>query len=235
MQAHPLLARLRTARVVPVVRTLETRHAATAVRWLREAGLTIFEITMTVPDAAALIRELAAEPGLLVGAGTVPDQATAQACLAAGARFIVASWIDDSLAAPCREADAVLMLGAVTPTEVRTALAAGAGVVKVFPASSVGGPAHIRALASVLPSVPFCPTGGVDPGNFASYLAAGAAFVGMGGALVDENRVAAGDRAAIIASAAQVRATFGAPGATRPAAQAPPTAPSAATAANRVA
>jgi len=96
------------------------------------------------------------------------------------------------------------MLGALTPTEVRAALAAGADVVKVFPASSVGGPAHIRALHSVLPNVAFCPTGGVESDNVAAYLAAGAAFVGMGGALVDEKRIAAGDRAAITAVAHRV-------------------------------
>ena len=89
-----------------------------------------------------------------------------------------------------RRADA----GRATPTEVRAALTAGADVVKMFPASSVGGPAHIRALRSVLPDVAFCPTGGVEPGNVAAYLAAGAAFVGMGGALVDERSIAAGDR-----------------------------------------
>jgi 2-dehydro-3-deoxyphosphogluconate aldolase/(4S)-4-hydroxy-2-oxoglutarate aldolase len=201
---EPLLDTLRTARVVPVVRTKEARHAATVVQWLRDAGLRIFEITMTIPDAPSLIRELARDPRLLVGAGTVADAATAETCLNAGARFIVAPWVDASLAAPCRAANAILMLGALTPTEVRAALSAGADVVKVFPASSVGGPAHIRALYSVLPDVAFCPTGGVEPGNVAAYLAAGAAFVGMGGALVDEKRVAAGDRGAIDAAAQQV-------------------------------
>jgi 2-dehydro-3-deoxyphosphogluconate aldolase/(4S)-4-hydroxy-2-oxoglutarate aldolase len=203
---HALLDKLRAARVVPVVRTHETRHAATVVQWLRDAGLRIFEITMTIPDAPALIRELAADPTLLVGAGTVPDRATAEDCLRAGARFIVAPWVNASLAAPCRAANAALMLGALTPGEVRAALAAGADVVKIFPASSVGGPAHIRALASVLPGVAFCPTGGVEPGNIAAYLGAGAAFVGIGGALVDEKRIAAGDRAAIEAAAHQVLA-----------------------------
>jgi 2-dehydro-3-deoxyphosphogluconate aldolase / (4S)-4-hydroxy-2-oxoglutarate aldolase len=204
MTTHPLLATLRAARVVPVVRTLEARHAITAVQWLRDAGLRIFEITMTIPDAPALIRDLASDPVLLIGAGTVPDRATAETCLAAGARFIVAPWIDASLAAPCRTANAVLMLGALTPTEVRAALAAGADAVKLFPASSVGGPAHIRALRSVFPTTAFCPTGGVEPGNVGTYLAAGAAFVGMGGALVDEKRIAAGDRAAITDAARQV-------------------------------
>ena len=136
MADHELLNRLRAARVVPVVRTSSARLAATAIGWLREAGLRIFEITMTIPDAPALIRELAADPALLVGAGTVPDAATARTCLEAGARFIVAPWIDASLAAPCRAAGALLMLGALTPTEVRAALGAGADAVKVFPASN---------------------------------------------------------------------------------------------------
>ena len=205
---HPLLDTLRAARVVPVVRTHETRHAATAVQWLRDAGLRIFEITMTIPDAPALIRELASDPDAAGrrrhGAGPrhrggVPGRRRALHRRALGRRRRSPQ--------PCRAANAVLMLGALTPTEVRAALAAGADVVKVFPASSVGGPAHIRALRSVLPDVAFCPTGGVEPGNVAAYLAAGAAFVGMGGALVDEKRIAAGDRAAIEAAARQVMAT----------------------------
>ena len=194
---HHLLTRLRDARVVPVIRT-NNRHAAeTAVAWLQGVGLRIFEITMTVPDAPALIADLAADPDLLIGAGTVPDLAAAHACLEAGAKFLVTPWVDAALREPCHDAGAALLLGAFTPSEVRAALHAGADAVKIFPAASAGGPAHIKALASVFPGVAFCPTGGVDPGNFKQYLAAGAAFVGMGGALVDEKRIEAGDRAAI--------------------------------------
>ena len=206
MSDTSLIDRLRAARVVPVVRTRRADLAATGIAWLRDAGLTVFEVTMTIPDAPALIRELARDPALLVGAGTVADAATALACLEAGARFIVAPWVDPALAEPCRAHGALLMLGAITPTEVRAARAAGADVVKIFPASSAGGPGHIKALASVFPGVPFCPTGGVEPGNVAAYLAAGAAFVGMGGNLVDEKRIAAGDREAIIEAARQVLA-----------------------------
>lgn len=194
---HPLLATLRRARVVPVVRTRQAAHAATAVAWLREAGFAVFEITMTVPDAPGLIRALAAEPGLVVGAGTVPDAEAAAACLGAGAQFLVTPWVDPAVAAAARAAGACAMPGAMTPTEVRAALAVGADVVKLFPAASVGGPAHLRALRSVFPEVAFCPTGGVDPGNAPDYLAAGAAFVGMGGRLVDEALIAAGDKAAV--------------------------------------
>lgn len=200
-----VLQRLRAARVIPVLRTRETGHAETAALWLRDAGLDVLEITLTIPKAPALIRRLSLQSNLLVGAGTVPTAADAEACLMAGARFIVAPWVDPALAAPCRRASAVLMLGALTPTEVRAALAAGADVVKVFPASSAGGPAHIRALASVFPGVAFCPTGGISPKDIPDYLAAGAAFVGIGGSLVDERRIAAGDRDAIRAAAAAVK------------------------------
>ncbi len=160
---HPLIQTLRAARVVPVVRTHDPAHAETAVGWLRDTGVRIFEITMTIPGAVDLIRRLAADPALLIGAGTVPDAAAARACLDAGARFLVAPWVDPTLAAPAKQAGAALMLGALTPSEVRAALAAGADVVKIFPASSAGGPGHIRALASVFPGVAFCPTGGVEP------------------------------------------------------------------------
>ncbi len=198
------MPRLRQARVIPVVRTATAALAARAIEWLRGAGITVFEITMTVPDATALIRDLASDPALLVGAGTVRDRATADACLAAGARFLVAPWVDPAIPAATGAAGAIAMLGAMTPTEVRAALAAGSDVVKIFPASSAGGPAHIKALRAVFPDVAFCPTGGVDARNAPDYLAAGAAFVGIGGRLVDEALIARGDRAAIEAAARDV-------------------------------
>ncbi|MGG5820846.1 bifunctional 4-hydroxy-2-oxoglutarate aldolase/2-dehydro-3-deoxy-phosphogluconate aldolase [Falsiroseomonas sp. HW251] len=194
---HELIPRLQAARVVPVVRTTRAELAERAVEWLRGVGISVFEITMTVPDAPGLIRRLAADPSLLVGAGTVPDRAAAEACLDAGARFLVAPWVDAAVADAAHARGAAAMLGAMTPTEVRAALAAGADVVKVFPASSAGGPAHIKALRSVFPGVAFCPTGGVDARNAPDYLAAGAAFVGIGGRLVDEGLLARGDRAAV--------------------------------------
>jgi 2-dehydro-3-deoxyphosphogluconate aldolase/(4S)-4-hydroxy-2-oxoglutarate aldolase len=199
-----IIAQLRAARIVPVLRTSHPDLARLAVDWLREAGLTVFEITMTIPDAPALIRALAADPALTIGAGTVPDRAAAEACLEAGARFLVAPWVDPSLAAAARPRGAALLLGAMTPSEVRAALAAGADAVKIFPASSAGGPAHVRALRAVFPDVAFCPTGGVEARNTPDYLAAGAAFVGIGGKLVDEAALARGDRAAILAAGREV-------------------------------
>jgi 2-dehydro-3-deoxyphosphogluconate aldolase/(4S)-4-hydroxy-2-oxoglutarate aldolase len=201
---HPMIMTLRLARIVPVVRTTQPELARRAVEWLRGVGITVFEITMTVPDAPALIRALAADPALTIGAGTVPDRAAAEACLEAGAKFLVAPWVDASLAEAARPRGAAVLLGAMTPTEVRAALAAGADAVKIFPASSAGGPAHIKALRAVFPDVAFCPTGGVEARNTPDYLAAGAAFVGIGGKLVDEAALARGDRAAIEAAGREV-------------------------------
>lgn len=195
--SHPLLPRLIEARVVPVVRTRSHEAARTAVAWLREAGFTTFEITLTVPNATALIAELARDPALLVGAGTVRTAAEAYACGEAGARFIVCPWNEPEIVPAGRRFGALVMLGALTPDEVVEALEGFADVVKIFPAASMGGPAHIRALRSVFPDVPFCPTGGVDPGNVRAYLDAGAAFVGIGGKLVDEALIAAGDKDAV--------------------------------------
>jgi 2-dehydro-3-deoxyphosphogluconate aldolase/(4S)-4-hydroxy-2-oxoglutarate aldolase len=198
---NALLASLRAARVVPVIRTASAAHAATAVTWLREAGLRIFELTMTTPGALDLLRELARDPAITMGMGTVPDADAARAALEAGASFLVTPWVASEVAAEARRAQALCMLGAMSPTEVRAALTAGADVVKVFPASSAGGHAHVKALVSVFPGVAFCPTGGVDPREAADYLAAGAAFVGIGGKLVDERAIARGDRATLHSAA----------------------------------
>ncbi len=197
---HPIVQKLVAARVIPVIRTSTPALAATAVDWLREAGIATIEITLTIPGAIDLIRSLAADPALLVGAGTVPDAAAARACLDAGAQFLVTPWTDPAVCAVARRAGAAMLPGAFTPTEVRAALAAGADAVKIFPASS-GGPGHLKALCSVFPGVAFCPTGGVDPRSAPDWFAAGAAFVGMGGKLADEALIAAGDRAAVQAAA----------------------------------
>lgn len=204
--SHPLLPRLVEARVVPVIRTRTQEAARTAVAWLREAGFTTFEITLTVPRATELIRELAADPGLLVGAGTVRTATEAYACGEAGAKFIVCPWNEPEIVPAGRRFGALVMLGALTPDEVVEALEGFADVVKIFPAASMGGPAHIKALKSVFPDVAFCPTGGVEPGNLRAYLDAGAAFVGIGGKLADEALIARGAKDEVMDAARAARA-----------------------------
>ena len=169
MSAHALDALVRHG-VVPVVRTPDAVLARRAVDWLRDAGIATFEITLTIPGALALVRELAPDPALHVGVGTVLDAAQAAACVDAGARYVVSPAVLPDVVAPCREAGVPCLLGAATPTEVLAAARAGCDAVKVFPVSSLGGAAHVKALKAVFPDVALVPTGGIGPGNVLEYL-----------------------------------------------------------------
>jgi 2-dehydro-3-deoxyphosphogluconate aldolase/(4S)-4-hydroxy-2-oxoglutarate aldolase len=187
--------------VVPVVRTPDPELALRAVSWLKGAGLATFEITLTIPDALELVRELAADPVLHIGVGTVLDAVQARACVDAGARYVVSPALCVDVVAPCRDAGVPCVLGAATPSEVLAAHRAGSDAVKIFPVSSLGGAAHVRALKAVFPDLVLAPTGGIGVEDIAAYLRAGAAFVGVGGKLVDVAALERGDRDAIAAAA----------------------------------
>jgi 2-dehydro-3-deoxyphosphogluconate aldolase/(4S)-4-hydroxy-2-oxoglutarate aldolase len=189
-------------RVVPVLRLASAAMTIRAVDCLREAGFGTFEITLTTPGAIELIGELHARIGAnaVVGAGTVTDLEAARRCINAGAQFLVAPCVVPGLAALAHEAGRAALIGGFTPTEILAAHREGADIVKVFPAS-VGGPAHLGALHAVFPDVLLCPTGGVTLDNLAKYLAAGAALVGVGNNLLDQDALAAGDIARVIAGA----------------------------------
>ncbi len=203
MSATETLDQLVAYGVVPVIRNSSADLARTAVGWLREAGYGTFEITMTTPGAVGLIEELSAAGGALIGAGTVLTAAGVAEVVKAGARYVVSPCVIPEVAAACRQHEVACLMGALTPTEVHAAMTAGVDAVKVFPASTVG-PAHIKALKSVFPSVRFVPTGGIDATTVASYVAAGVACVGAGGKLVDETLVKRGDRDGILAAGRQL-------------------------------
>jgi 2-dehydro-3-deoxyphosphogluconate aldolase/(4S)-4-hydroxy-2-oxoglutarate aldolase len=185
-----------------VLRLASAAMTIRAVDCLREAGFGTFEITLTTPGAIELIAELHARIGAtaVVGAGTVTDTDAARRCIDAGAQFLVAPCVVPGLAALAHEAGRAALIGGFTPTEVLAAHREGADVVKVFPAS-VGGPGYLAALHAVFPDVLLCPTGGVTLENLAKYLAAGAALVGVGNNLLDQDGLAAGDIARVIAGA----------------------------------
>jgi len=167
-----------------------------------EGGIPIVELTMTVPGAVEVIRQLAQSMGgqVLLGAGTVLDVGTAQRCLDAGAQFLVSPGFDAATVALARESGTLIMAGALTPTEVITAWKAGSDFVKIFPCGNVGGPSYIKALKAALPQIPMVPTGGVSLATAAQFLAAGASALGVGGDLVS------GDVQATIAAARQYAA-----------------------------
>lgn len=192
------LQRVTDCGIVAVVRFSDPDPLVEVVKALALGGVTVAEVTLTVPNALDVIRAAKRELGarVLLGAGTVLDPETARAALLAGAEFIVAPTVNLEVIAMCRRYDKLVMPGAFTPTEVLTAWEAGADVVKVFPADVVG-PAFFKALRGPLPQVRLMPTGGVDLATAPAFLKAGAVCLGVGSQLVDPKLVAAGDFAGI--------------------------------------
>jgi 2-dehydro-3-deoxyphosphogluconate aldolase/(4S)-4-hydroxy-2-oxoglutarate aldolase len=202
MKAMSELDRIK-GKAVPVIRMHDPASARTAVKWLREGGLTVFEITATVPGFEKLIAELAAEPGLLVGAGTILDSQAARSAIGAGARFVVSPCIVPEVIETCAGAGIPALPGAATPTEILTAHRAGASIVKVFPAKQLGGPGFLAAVRSVFPHIPLMPTGGVTIEDAPDYFRAGAFAIGVGGQLVTEDDIKAGRSGEVVARAAR--------------------------------
>lgn len=212
MNRSEVVQRIRDIGIVPVVRTTSAAEALQAVEALRAGGLTVLEITLTVPGALQVIEQLARAAGsdAVVGAGSVLDVEAARACQAAGARFIVSPVFNPAMVAFCRQQDLAVMPGALTPTEIAAAADGGADLVKVFPVAALGGPGYIRALKAPMPHLELVPTGGVTLENAAEFIRAGAAAVGVGSELVDCSALRRGQPEKIVeaarALAAAVRA-----------------------------
>ena len=192
------LTRILDCGIVAVVRTAEPTGLVEVVRALADGGVTVAEVTLTVPGATDVIREARRQLGdrVLLGAGTVLDPETARTALLAGAEFVVAPTVNPDVIRVCRRYDKVVMPGAFTPTEILAAWEAGADVVKVFPAEVLG-PAFFKAMRGPLPQVRLMPTGGVDLTTAADFLKAGACCLGVGSQLVEPKAVAARDFARI--------------------------------------
>jgi 2-dehydro-3-deoxyphosphogluconate aldolase/(4S)-4-hydroxy-2-oxoglutarate aldolase len=195
--------RIEEAGIVPVLRLKSADRVSRAVDALFEGGITVFEVTLTVPDALGAIRSLAARLGdrALVGAGSVLRAEDARACIDAGAAFLVSPGLEPNVVDVAARNDRAMIPGALTPTEVMTAVSLGADLVKIFPCSAVGGAKYIRALRAPMPTVKLVPTGGVTPASAHEYLAAGAAAVGLGSELVDDRLLDAGEDAVLVGRA----------------------------------
>jgi 2-dehydro-3-deoxyphosphogluconate aldolase / (4S)-4-hydroxy-2-oxoglutarate aldolase len=194
MDKKAVLDRIVTTGVIPVIRAQSADEAASAIAAIQKGGVSVLEITMTVPGAIELIREVARRAtDALVGAGTVLDPESALACIDAGARFIVSPALNLATIAACREAGVAVLPGALTPTEVLTAWNAGADFVKVFPANALGGPSYLKSLKAPLPQVKLVPTGGVNLQTAKDFIKAGASALGVGADLVDLQALRRGD------------------------------------------
>ena len=180
------------------MRTAAIDDARWAVEVLAEAGISVFEITLTIPSAVELIRELSAsKPDLLIGAGTVLTTDQAKASSDAGAKFVVSPIFEKQVVEFCNKNGICVMPAGLTPTEIYNAWQSGADVVKVFPCGAVGGASYIKAIKSVFPEIKLMPTGGVNANTLSDFLMEGAIAVGVGTDLVDSNLVKTRDADAL--------------------------------------
>jgi 2-dehydro-3-deoxyphosphogluconate aldolase / (4S)-4-hydroxy-2-oxoglutarate aldolase len=201
MTKTDVLRRISESGILPVIRAGSADDARQLIDAIVAGGIKTIEVTMTVPGAVDLIRELASNPELMIGAGTVLDADTAKRCIDAGAIFVISPVTNYKTIHYCNDADVVVMPGALTPTEILNAWNAGADIVKVFPASSMGGPAYLRALKGPLPHIKLIPTGGVSIENAADYIRAGAEAVGVGGDLANLEALRGGNTISITEAA----------------------------------
>ena len=173
--------------IVPVVRASSVEEANRAVEAICAGGIASVEITMTVPNAISVIREVVQQRGkdVLIGAGTVTSAAQAEACILAGAQFLVSPGLSAAVLAEAKNHSILAIPGALTPTELMSAQEHGATLVKIFPCGNVGGAKYLKSLKAPFPQAMLIPTGGVNTANAADFIAAGAFALGVGADLVD--------------------------------------------------
>lgn len=203
MNKQEVRKRIEEIGIVPVVRASSSREACFAAEAVCKGGIPIVEITMTVPGAIEVIRELVKSCGseVLIGAGTVLNAEDARRCLDAGAQFLVTPGFNRATVEFAARESKLIMAGALTPTEIIEAWTAGADFVKVFPCGQVGGAKYIKALKGPLPQVAMVPTGGVNLSTAAEFIEAGAAALGIGGELVQAEALKSGKSEIIVDTA----------------------------------
>jgi len=179
------LNRIKETGIVAVVRAESAGKAMKIVEAMKDGGLEAIEITMTVPGAVDVIKEVTdnySSDEILVGAGSVLDSETARTCILAGAEYIVGPTLDEDTIKICNSYQKAVMPGAMSVTEVKKAMDYGADVVKVFPATLFG-PKIVKAINGPIPQAPLLPTGGVNLDNVKEWINAGSFAVGVGSAL----------------------------------------------------
>jgi 2-dehydro-3-deoxyphosphogluconate aldolase / (4S)-4-hydroxy-2-oxoglutarate aldolase len=190
MSKQEILDKILDKKIIAVIRLKEAEKLRKVIEAVYAGGITVIEITMTVPNAVKLIEEMAGyfENKIIVGAGSVLDKKTAGDVIKAGARFVVSPVFKKEIIETAHKYDLPVMPGAFTPTEIQNAYEAGADVVKVFPADIVG-MKYFKSVLAPLPHLKLMPTGGVDLHNAGEWIKAGACSVGIGTALLDKNAI----------------------------------------------
>lgn len=178
--------------LIPVIRASSSTEAIAIAKAIEAGGVSIVEVTMTVPRALYVIEKITDYFGdkVLVGAGTVLDSESTRSAMLAGAEFVVSPILERSVIEICKRYSKPVIPGAMTPTEVLTAWEAGADLVKIFPCDSLGGAKYLKALKGPLPQVLLIPTGGVKLDLVGEFISAGASALGVGSELVNKEAVA---------------------------------------------
>jgi 2-dehydro-3-deoxyphosphogluconate aldolase/(4S)-4-hydroxy-2-oxoglutarate aldolase len=201
MPKSDTLKRIRSEKVIALIRADSPESLLDCARALSAGGLNVIELTMTTPGAIDLVAEVSRSlPEVMLGLGTVLDAATARSGVAAGAKFIVTPALRPEVIKACQQLGVPILSGALTPTEIAAAADLGADVIKIFPAEFFG-PAYIKSLRAVFPQVEFLPTGGVTVKTIGDFLKAGAFATAAGSALLDPAALKARDWPAITARA----------------------------------
>ena len=185
MNKSEVIEKIRNTGIIPVIRADSHEKAQTIIKALVAGGINVLEITMTIPNAVELIKQLTSEykSGVLIGAGTVLDKQTADKCIEAGAKFIVSPILDLETVSFCNRSEIAALSGALTPTEIYSAQKAGADLIKIFPISAMGGVSYLKAVKTIFPQIEFVPTGGINLENAADYIKSRAFAIGIGGEL----------------------------------------------------
>ena len=187
MKKMKTLEMIKECGIVPVIRAESALQAKKITEAVKDGGINVIEITMTVPGAIDVIDELTEEYSddseVVFGAGSVMDGETARNAILAGAEFIVGPTLDEGMIKVANRYQKPVVPGAMTPTEVKKAMEAGADIVKIFPASMFG-PKIIKAIKGPIPQAELLPTGGVDHSNVKDWIDAGSFAVGAGSAIV---------------------------------------------------
>ncbi|SEK43510.1 bifunctional 2-keto-4-hydroxyglutarate aldolase/2-keto-3-deoxy-6-phosphogluconate aldolase [Paenibacillus sp. OK003] len=168
--------------IVLIIRSDDEEEAISVAEAAIAGGIRALEITMSVPGALDVIKVLSrkyASQGILIGAGTILDGETARAAILAGAQMLVSPQLNPEMIKVANRYQAVTVSGAFTAKEIVESLEAGADIVKLFPAESVG-PQYVKAISAPLPQAAIAPTGGVTPQNVHEWLDAGCVGVGVG-------------------------------------------------------
>lgn len=198
---NEIIGRIRETGVIAIVRLTENRQLGAVAEAIEAGGLDIIEFTMTTPGALDAIAETAArKDDVLIGAGSVLNADMAHQAIAAGAQFIVSPNTDPRVIGAAHDDEKPAIPGAFTPTEIVRAMELGADMVKVFPANSLG-PGYIKAVLAPIPGAALLPTGGVTLENAPAFFAAGASAIAVGGELVNDALVQAGNFEAITRNA----------------------------------